>query len=208
MDVKKESGMGKIVIDNTMALVIVDMENGFMPGNELPVPGADEIIPMIVETAKQFRPSRIVLTKEEHPADHCSFKERGGPFASHCVRGTIGCRIVRPIAELLGPTCALIWYKAGEPDIDAFGAFADNNGVPSGLKEQLRYRGIKTLFLNGVAFEYCVGTTAEQAVEAGFEVYIIEDETRAVDPTIFEEKKSELMAKGVKFIMSEDLVVA
>ena len=198
-----------------MALIVIDMQYDFMDESlegkgALPVNGARAIETNVFGLVETFPISQGVATKDAHPEDHCSFKENGGQWPRHCVRGTKGAEIVWNLTYNGSEDdyYAFVWLKGGDKDVDAYGGFWDIEGNRSGLTEQLRWRGFKTLVLCGLAFDFCVGETAKQGVEDGFEVYIVEDATRAVFPDEYEKKKEELIAAGVKFIQSDEFEAA
>lgn len=196
-----------IKITREMALGIIDMQECFIPPDgSLAVAGGKEILTPIFSTSRNFPSGQIFTTEDAHPEDHCSFSENGGQWPKHGVRGTEEAKINMAIERAIVGKCDLRWLKGGEKDHDAFGAFWDNDGNRSGLTEQLRWRGFKTLFMCGVAGDICVAETAKQAAEDGFEVYIIEDAIACVLPGKWEEKKAELDAAGVKFISFTEII--
>ncbi len=179
------------------ALIVVDMQRDFMPGGALPVPEGDRIIPVVNECIRKFkeRGALIVATRDWHPENHISFKERGGPWPKHCVQGTEGAEFV---VEL--PADAVIISKATDPDKEAYSGFEGTN-----LAEILKERGVKRVYVCGVATEYCVRATALDAVKHGFETYLLKDAVKGVNPE--EEKKTleELQRAGVKLIECSSL---
>ncbi|WP_206205792.1 nicotinamidase [Thermococcus sp. Bubb.Bath] len=170
------------------ALIVVDMQRDFMPGGALPVPKGDKIIPLINECIKLFskRGALIVATRDWHPPNHISFKENGGPWPRHCVRGTPGAEFV---VEL--PPDTVIISKATEPDKEAYSGFEGTE-----LAEILREKGIKKLYVCGVATEYCVRSTAMDALKLGFEVHLLRDAVKGIKPEDEEQAIRELEEKG------------
>lgn len=174
------------------ALIVVDMQKDFMPGGALPVPRGDKIIPKVNECIKKFkkRGALIVATRDWHPENHISFKERGGPWPKHCVQGSEGAQFV---VEL--PEDTVIISKATEQDKEAYSGFEGTD-----LVEILRKRSVRKVYICGVATEYCVRATALDAVGHGFETYIITDAVRGITPKGEEEAMEELKEAGVKFV--------
>ncbi|AEO13953.1 nicotinamidase [Thermococcus sp. AM4] len=179
------------------ALIVVDMQRDFMPGGALPVPGGDEIIPIVNECVKKFRErgALIVATRDWHPPDHISFRERGGPWPRHCVQNTPGAEFV---VEL--PEDAIIISKATEPDKEAYSGFEGTN-----LAEVLREKGVKRVYVCGVATEYCVKATALDAVKHGFETYLLTDAVKGINPEDERKALEELQRAGVKLIRCSSL---
>ncbi|WP_297491328.1 nicotinamidase [Thermococcus sp.] len=174
------------------ALIVVDMQRDFMPGGALPVPGADGIIPVVEECIRKFksRGALVVATRDWHPPDHMSFRERGGPWPRHCVRGTAGAEFV---VEL--PEDAIVVSKATEPDREAYSGFEG-----TGLSGILRGKGVVRVYVCGVATEYCVRATALDAVKEGFETYLIRDAVKGINPADEEKALEELQSAGVKLV--------
>ena len=171
------------------ALVVVDMQRDFMPGGALPVPEGDRIIPRINRHIEEFRTkgALIVATRDWHPPNHISFKEQGGPWPKHCVRGTEGAEFVVKL-----PEDAVIISKATEPDKEAYSGFEGTN-----LAEILREKGVKRVYICGVATEYCVKATALDAVKNGFETYLLRDAVKGINPRDEERALKELRSAGV-----------
>ncbi len=171
------------------ALIVVDMQRDFMPGGALPVPGGDKIIPRVNRYIEEFRGrgALIVATRDWHPPDHISFKERGGPWPRHCVQGTAGAEFVVKL-----PKDALIISKATEPDKEAYSGFEGTN-----LAEVLREKGVERVYICGVATEYCVRATALDAVKNGFETYLLCDAIKGINPQDEERALKELRSAGV-----------
>ena len=174
-------------------LLVVDIQNDFCPGGRLPVPRGDEVVPMVNAVARQFR--HVVLTQDWHPPGHQSFASvhpgkrefdivtlRGGPqvlWPDHCVQGTPGAAFRH---DLDVPHAELVLRKGYDPAIDSYSAFFENDRLtPTGLAGYLRERGLRRVFIAGLAFDFCVRYSAEDARRAGFEVAVIEDACRAID---------------------------
>ncbi|ACS33637.1 nicotinamidase [Thermococcus gammatolerans] len=172
------------------ALIVVDMQRDFMPGGALPVPEGDKIIPIVNECVRKFRErgALIVATRDWHPENHISFREQGGPWPRHCVQNTPGAEFV---VEL--PEDAVIISKATEPDKEAYSGFEGTN-----LAEILMEKGVKRVYVCGVATEYCVKATALDAVKHGFETYLLTDAIKGINPEDERKALEELQRAGVK----------
>jgi nicotinamidase/pyrazinamidase len=174
-------------------LVVVDVQNDFMPGGALAVPRGDEVVPVINRLAARFE--NVVLTQDWHPRGHASFASSHPgtkPFETiqlhygkqvlwpdHCVQGTAGAAIH---SRLDAQKAQLVIRKGHHPDIDSYSAFLEaDRKTSTGLAGYLRERGIKELHVCGLATDFCVAWTALDARATGFEVRVIEDACRAID---------------------------
>ena len=179
-------------MDNKKALIIIDVQNDFLPGGSLAVPGGDEIIPLISDLAEGY--DIIVITQDFHPAGHKSFASTHGaePFTmtqmpygeqvlwpDHCVQGTDGAKLALPknlIAE-----ADFIVQKGRNPEIDSYSAFMENDGVTStGLGDRLREMGVTDIDLCGLAYDYCVAFSALDGVREGFKTTVLRSATREI----------------------------
>ncbi len=189
--------------DDRSALLIVDVQNDFLPGGRLAVPDGDAVVGPLNRAIEAFRARGrpIVATRDWHPPDHCSFTAQGGPWPPHCVQGSEGARFA---AALALPPDALIVSKADRPDRDAYSGFQD-----TGLAERLRALGVGTLVVGGLATDYCVLNTVRDALAAGFAVWVLEDAIRAVDvePGDGARAIETMRAAGARFIRSDELAV-
>ncbi len=181
------------------ALIIVDMQEDFMPWGALPVKGADEIIPTVNRYVTLFVEAGelVVATRDWHPEDHVSFKEQGGPWPKHCVRGTKGAEFVRGL-EL--PENTLVISKATDRDRDAYSGFQG-----TGLGEKLKELGVKETYVCGVATEYCVKSTALDSLKLGFKTYLLVDAIKGVSEEGSAEALKELERSGVVLVRFEDV---
>ena len=157
------------------ALVVVDVQNDFLPGGSLAVPGGDAVVAPLNAWLGRFAAGGlpVVATRDWHPANHCSFAAQGGSWPPHCVAGTPGAHFV---ALLALPAGAIVVSKATTADADAYSAFADTK-----LHERLRDLGIKRLFVGGLATEYCVLHTVHDALALGYRVVLLLACIRAVN---------------------------
>ena len=167
--------MEAIRLTATDALLLVDVQNDFLPGGKLAVPGGDEIIPTLNRYIDLFASQSLPIhaTRDWHPANHCSFKTQNGIWPAHCIAGSAGAQF--PAALRLPDTADLI-SKATNPQKDAYSGF-DGTDLPDRLKMQ----GIERLFIGGLATDYCVLNTVKDALSQGFKVLLLQDAIRAVD---------------------------
>ncbi len=157
------------------AVIVVDIQNDFCPGGALPVPEGDKVILVLnrwIEQAERVG-ATIVLTRDWHPANHCSFAAQGGPWPVHCVQRTPGAEY-HP--ELRIPRLAIYVDKATDPARESFSDFAG-----TALGDQLRRKGIRRLFVGGLALDYCDRATVLEGLAEGFEVHLLLSATRAVN---------------------------
>lgn len=186
------------MLDDGSALIIVDMQNDFMPGGSLPVPDADKIIPVINKYIEIFMAKGLPIfaSRDWHPPNHISFKQRGGVWPVHCVRNTLGAKF-HPDLKL--PRSATVVSKATDPNREAYSAFDRTE-----LADRLREKNIKRVFIAGVATDYCVKNTALDALENGFEVILLEDATKGLANSL--SAIEEMKAKGVKMMRLEQFI--
>jgi nicotinamidase/pyrazinamidase len=199
------------------ALIVVDVQNGFIDG-ALPVPGGAEIVPLINRLARAFQ--NIIITQDWHPPGHVSFASshpgrqpfdtielpygRQVLWPDHCVQGTHDAALH---AALDLPTAQLLIRKGFHPDVDSYSAFQEaDRKTPTGLAGYLRERGIRTLFITGLATDFCVAWTAIDACKNGFETSVIEDATRAIDlDGSLDAAWAQMTAHGVRRIQSTQI---
>jgi nicotinamidase/pyrazinamidase len=157
------------------ALVLVDVQNDFLPGGSLAVPGGDRVIPVLNRWIERFRAAGLPIfaTRDWHPADHCSFVDQGGPWPRHCVADTPGARFS---PELDLPPGVPVISKAMRPEKEAYSDFEDTD-----FAGRLRALGVERLFVGGIATDYCVRATVLGALEHGFEAVLLLDGVRPVD---------------------------
>jgi len=174
-------------------LVVVDVQNDFMPGGALAVPRGDEVVPVINRLAARFE--NVVLTQDWHPRGHISFASSHPgkkPFETvelsygtqvlwpdHCVQGTAGAALH---SELNLTKAQLVIRKGHHAGIDSYSAFLEaDRTTPTGLAGYLRERNLKELYICGLATDFCVAWTALDARAAGFDTTVIEEACRAID---------------------------
>jgi len=184
----------KISVSAGNALIVVDVQNDFLPGGSLAVPDGDAVVPVLNRYLAEFsaRELPVYATRDWHPANHCSFKARGGPWPPHCVAGTHGAQFA---AGLKFPTGATVISKAEKPDKDAYSGFEGTD-----LDARLRARKVKRLFIGGLAADYCVLNTVRDALSLGHEVYLLTDAIRAVNinPDDGPKAEAEMQRLGAK----------
>lgn len=201
------------------ALILVDLQNDFMPGGALPVSKGDEIVPIINELLnKPF--DLIVATKDWHPADHGSFadnyRKQVGEHVNlagvdqilwprHCVQGTWGSEFA-PGWDTTKVDHVV--YKGTDRDIDSYSTFFDNQHRKStGLENFLKSRGMKDIYIAGLATDYCVKYSVLDAVSLGFNVYVIKEACQGVNlqPQDSAEAIQKMQRAGATFISCKDL---
>ncbi len=157
------------------ALIIIDVQNDFLPGGSLGVAGGNEIVAILNSCIDQFVSAGlpVVASRCWHPPDHCSFQDQGGRWPVHCVRNTLGAAFA---AELALPDRTVIVSKATSADAEAYSGFQDTN-----LADTLRDAGVRRLFIGGLATDYCVLHTVKDGLREGFEAVLIGDAVRAVN---------------------------
>jgi nicotinamidase/pyrazinamidase len=183
----------KIAPGRSDVLIVVDIQNDFCPGGSLSVPRGDEVVPIINGLARRFQ--HAVLTQDWHPPGHLSFASAHPgkrpydtitmPYGAqilwpdHCVQATDGAAFHW---DLHVPHAALILRKGIHRYIDSYSTFYENDRTtPTGLVAYLRERGFARVFLAGLAFDFCVRYSAEDASREGFQVVVVEDACRGID---------------------------
>jgi nicotinamidase/pyrazinamidase len=167
--------MSAIQLGQGDALLIVDMQNDFLPGGALGVPEGHQVIPPINQLIGMYasRGLPVFASRDWHPRDHVSFAARGGPWPPHCMAGTAGAEFT---AEMALPEDAIVISKADTSDVDAYSAFSGTT-----LARQLRERGVTRVTVCGLATDYCVLNTVTDALEEGFDTIVVPEAMRAVD---------------------------
>jgi nicotinamidase/pyrazinamidase len=185
--------MTDITIGGNDVLLVIDVQNDFCPGGALAVPYGDEVVPVINRLARRF--TNVILTQDWHPPGHSSFasvhagrrpfdvvEADYGPqtlWPDHCVQGTPGADFHRSLSL---PNAALVVRKGMRSAVDSYSAFYENDRkTPTGLVGYLQERGLTGIFAVGLAFDFCVRYSAEDAASSGFTVAVIEDACRGID---------------------------
>jgi nicotinamidase/pyrazinamidase len=171
----KGAVMETITLNATDALLLVDVQNDFLPGGKLAVAGGDEVIPVLNRYIALFQGAALPVfaTRDWHPADHCSFSARGGIWPAHCIAGSEGAAFP---AALQLPACAIVVSKATTPQADAYSGFQETD-----LAAQLHGLKSERLFIGGLATDYCVLNTVNDALKHGFKAVLLLDAIRAVN---------------------------
>ncbi len=157
------------------ALIVVDVQRDFLPGGSLAVRDGDRVIPVLNCYLRRFQAAGlpIVVTRDWHPPNHCSFAAQGGLWPPHCIQESRGAEFAEQL-EL--PAKALLISKGTKPDRDAYSGFDGTK-----LEQRMRDAGVRRVFVGGLATDYCVLATVKDAASAGFEVLVLGDAIRAVD---------------------------
>ncbi|WP_395702118.1 bifunctional nicotinamidase/pyrazinamidase [Aquabacterium sp.] len=212
---------GKLKPGANAALIVVDVQNCFVTGGTLPVAKGEEVVPVINKLSAAFE--NIVVTQDWHTAGHASFASSypgKKPFEStklsygnqvlwpdHCVQGSDDAALHK---DLKLPTAQVIIRKGFHKNVDSYSAFEEaDRKTSTGLAGYLKARGIKTVYVTGLATDFCVAWTAMDARKLGFEVYVVEDACRAIDLNGSLAAAWKAMGeKGVKRIQSGDIETA
>ena len=210
---------------DTDILGLIDVQPTFMPGGELPVPDGDSVLPVINRLLGIF--AHAFATQDWHPPGHSSFASaHAGRQAYDSIELSYGNQILWPDHGLAGSVNAalhpdlrqtkieVIIRKGFRPALDSYSAFFENDRTTAtGLDGWLRQRGFRRLFLAGLATDFCVAWSAEDAVRLGYEVTMIEDACRgiglpgAAGRTSVDDTRDRLTALGVRFVTSDSLAV-
>lgn len=199
------------------ALILVDIQNDFLPSGALPVPQGDAIIKVVNPLLDQF--THVVATQDWHPPKHGSFaSQHDGHDAfsiidlhglsqvlwpDHCVQNTTGSEFV---SELNSQKIQKIVQKGTNPTVDSYSGFADNGGrIETELDSYLKANSIDTLYICGLATDYCVQFTAHDALKRGYKTYIITDACRGIDPAGVEAALQSLKESGASLILSSEI---
>ena len=202
----------------TSALLLIDIQHDFLEGGALAVPLANEIIPIANAMIDKF--DIIIATQDWHPAGHGSFASthnkpqyevidlHGLPqvlWPDHCVQGTHGAEFHPDVNTARFDR---VIQKGSDPTVDSYSGFADNGGrIETELDDHLKAQGIETLYVCGLATDYCVKFTVLDALTRGYTVYLIVDGCRGVNQHLHDSQKSilEMEKAGVKLIASVDV---
>ena len=204
--------------EDTDVLLVIDVQNDFMPSGALPVPDGDQVIPVINGLlGNVFR--QAVATQDWHPADHRSFASQHKgieafqsiqlPYGEqtvwpdHCVQGTAGAALCTCLDQ---SRVQCIMRKGFRRNIDSYSAFRENDRQTlTGLDGYLRARGIRRVFITGLARGYCTDFSAADAVQAGYETILIEDACRGITAEATDIQTARLRGCGVSFVTSGEL---
>ncbi len=162
------------------ALVVVDVQNDFLPGGPLTVPGADEVIPTLNAYIERFQAAGlpVVATRDWHPRRTSHFQQFGGTWPVHCVQGTSGAEFHR---DLRLPESTLVISKGTGEDENAYSGFEGRDPQGTPMAESLRRLGVDHLYVGGIATDYCARATALGGLGAGFRVTVLVDTLRGIN---------------------------
>jgi nicotinamidase/pyrazinamidase len=183
------------------ALIVVDVQNDFLPGGRLAVPEGDKVVPALNRYLAAFvaHALPVYATRDWHPVNHCSFKVQGGPWPPHCIAGSNGAQFP-PGLDL--PHYATIVSKADTAGRDAYSGFEGTN-----LDVCLRAQEVRRVFVGGLATDYCVLNTVRDACRLGYEVRLLADAIRAVniEPGDGYKAENEMLRLGARPVTWPDL---
>ena len=207
-----------VTIGDSDVLVVVDVQNDFCPGGALAVPRGDEVVPIVNRLAAEFR--NVVLTQDWHPRGHLSFASSHPgkkpydtvtmPYGSqvlwpdHCVQSTPGAAF-HPNLQI--PHAGLVLRKGINRAIDSYSTFYENDRTtPTGLVGYLRERGLTRVFLAGLALDFCVRYSAEDAWRENLTVWVVDDACRGIDVDgSVEASRTSFAALGIAHIAAQNL---
>lgn len=197
------------------ALLLIDIQNDFIPGGALAVPEGDQIVPIVNKLQQNF--DLVVATQDWHPQSHKSFASNHNgkkPFEvidlngleqvlwpDHCTQGSRGAAFPE---DLETNKIEAIFRKGTNQEIDSYSGFYDNGHLKTtGLADYLRGKNVREVYLAGLAGDYCVYYSAKDALAEGFETFLIEDAVRALDKEQFEKVKKDISSRGGRIIKSD-----
>lgn len=188
---------------NDTALILVDIQNDFCPSGALAVPNGDLIIDPVNRVMPLF--PTVAATKDWHPWNHCSFKQFGGVWPVHCVQNTPGANFHPDLDLRFIQTVAL---KGSSPDRDVFQGLKGFTEDGRSLEDWLRSKGVTTLYVAGLATDYCVHATVIDAMEKGFRVNVISDAIKAVEVIRGDGERAvhEMKSFGAELLTSDQVV--
>ena len=207
-----------MTIKDTDLLLVIDVQNDFCPGGALAVEDGDSVVPVINTLIGRF--TNVVLTQDWHPAGHSSFAsshQGQSPFGTiempygqqtlwpdHCIQGSTGAELH---SDLITDPSSLIVRKGMNPAIDSYSAFFENDhSTSTGLAGYLRDRNIQRVICTGLAFDFCVFYSAQDAVKEQFETVVVTDACRAIDMEGSAQSAQDAMtANGVSLVTSAQL---
>jgi nicotinamidase/pyrazinamidase len=192
----------KVRLTDNDALIVVDVQRDFMPGGALPVPEGDKVVEPLNFYIELFerRGLPVFFTRDWHPENHISFREYGGVWPPHCVQNTFGAEF-HPDLRMPADNKFII-SKGTSPDFDAYSGFQGTV-----LEDLLRERGVRRVFVGGVATDYCVKNTVLGALNRGFFAFLLTDAVKGVDvnPGDSEKAVEIMLGKGAVAIERGDI---
>ena len=165
----------KYNIVSSDALLITDIQKDFLPGGPLAIDNGDEIVPVLNGYARLFKNANacVFASRDWHPANHISFKDQGGPWPPHCVQDTEGAKFS---SNLKLPADVIVMSKATDPNHESYSVFDGTT-----FDNELRMRGVKRLFIGGLATDYCVVNTVLDARKLGYDIVVLVDATLGIN---------------------------
>jgi nicotinamidase/pyrazinamidase len=182
-------------------LVLVDIQNDFCAGGALPVPESDQVCKAVNRVLPKF--DFVVATQDWHPADHCSFTDQGGPWPAHCIQKTSGAELHPDIDP---HAVDVVIQKADQPGQEAYSDFEGHDDQGRPLHDILQERGIRRLYVAGLATDYCVRATVLDALKLGYQVSVITDGIRAINAKAGGKALKEMKSLGAKLVTSKELL--
>ncbi len=196
MAVKINTNRAAIAVGD--ALIVVDVQNDFLPGGALAVPAGDDVIEPLNRAIEAFERARLPMyySRDWHPPNHCSFKAQGGPWPPHCIAKSDGAAFAPKLRVAMDAT---LISKATTAGVDAYSAFQGTT-----LAAQLIAGGVRRVFVGGLATDYCVRATVLDARKHGFEVELLGDAVRAVEVEAGDGRRAleEMLQRGAHLIAS------
>ena len=188
---------------DSRALVLVDIQNDFCPGGALAVAEGDKTVAVANRLMPHF--PFVISTQDWHPANHISFRERGGPWPPHCVQGTPGAEL-HPALDTT--RISHYFFKASSADVDAYSEFDGRDDQGRSLDEVLRGYDVTSLYVVGLATDYCVRATVLDGIRLGYRVYVCTDGVRAVnvEPRDGEKALEEMESAGAHLVTSAEVL--
>jgi nicotinamidase/pyrazinamidase len=200
------------------ALLLIDIQNDFIPGGALAVPNGDKVLDTVNKLQNHF--DLVIATQDWHPANHKSFaSQHEGKqvfevieldglkqvlWPDHCVQGTKGAEFS---LKLEMNRVEAIFRKGTNATIDSYSGFYDNGHLKStGLADYLKGKGVTDVYLVGLAGDYCVYFSAKDALAEGFQTYLIEDAIRSINDIDFQKAKEDIISKGGRIVQSNEVM--
>lgn len=185
------------------ALILVDIQNDFCPSGALAVNEGDQVVPIANRLIPEF--PLVISTQDWHPANHISFKARGGPWPPHCVQGTRGAELHPDVKT---DTIAHYFRKASSSEKDDYSEFEGKDAQGRSLDEVIKGHRVDTLYVAGLATDYCVLETVLDGIKHGYEVYPVTDAMRAVNVNADDGAKAlqKMAEAGAHLVTSDDVL--
>ncbi len=179
------------------ALVIIDVQNDFCPGGKLPVPQGDEVVDVLNSYIEIFKAKNLPIfaSRDWHPQQTKHFKEFDGNWPKHCLQNTEGAEF-HPNLNL--PEDTIVLSKGMDPESEGYSAFEGKNKEGKNFQDLLKKKKVKKLYIGGLATDFCVKHTVLEALKRGFQVQLLTDAVRGVDPEKSEEIEKEMIEKGAE----------